>query len=216
MSSRFALHSDIETIRARFRLRGKSSESWAPRWNIGAGDEVPVIRRGRGGQREIVAMRFGLELDYHLLDRSKGAAANIAAASLRRAALLEALFDTQRCIVPADAFYVLPEAKSARPWAFAEDDAALLGFAALWAADLRDPSHRTFAIITTGPNESVALLSESMPAILFPEDEREWLSAGTHPYEAYNLVKPYPAELLRAWPVASLQGDGPDLLARVA
>ena len=55
-----------------------------------------------------------------------------------------------------------------------------------------------------------------MPAILFPEHEREWLSANTSSSAAYNLIKPYPADLMRAWPVAQVQGEGPGLLARVA
>jgi putative SOS response-associated peptidase YedK len=214
MCERFALHSNMAAIRKRFRLRGIGAHEWTPRWNIAAGDKVPVICRGRGGRREIALLSFGLELDYHLLDRTKGPATALPARSLRRAALLQSLFASQRCIVPADAFYVTPE--RARPWAFAEDDTALMGIAAVWVPDPYDDAKGSFAIVTTGPNESVALLSEAMPAILFPEHEREWLSSRTDPYDAYHLIKPYPAELMRAWPVAAREGDGPDLLARVA
>jgi putative SOS response-associated peptidase YedK len=100
-------------------------------------------------------------------------------------------------------------AKGAYPWAFALDDAAMIGIAGLWIGD-------SFAIVSTSPNESVALMDENMPAILFPDDEREWLDSGAEFYDAYNLLKPFPAELMRAWPVAEHSGDGPDLLQRVA
>ena len=170
-------------------------------------------------------LQWGLSIDYHLLDSTKGPATQIPARSLKRAALLQALFETQRCIIPADAFYVtpafLPKGKRApRPWAFALDDDSVMGIAGLWVADPSGRSAGSVAMIATSPNESVVLLSETMPTILFPEDEREWLSHATDPDAAYNIIKPFPAEMMRAWPVAPVEGDvagdGPERLARVA
>jgi putative SOS response-associated peptidase YedK len=220
MCGRFALHSDMTAIQARFRVRGSTPASHAPRWNLRAGDLVPVIRAGRGGRREIVFLSWGFQLDYHLLDVSKGPATQIPGRNFRKAALLQSLFGSQRCIVPADAFYVSPDfapktKHAARPWAFALDDDALMGFAAVWTADPAGRSAGSVTLVGTSPNESVALLTDTMPAILFPENEREWLSAATDPYAAYNIIKPFPGELMRAWPVAHA-ADGPDALARVA
>ena len=141
----------------------------------------------------------------------------IEARSLKRGALLQALFETQRCIVPLDAFYVTPSyTKATRVWAFSLDEDAPMGIAAIWTPALKRPGSGSFAMVATSPNESIALLGNSMPAILFPEHEREWLSANTPAGAAYNLIKPYPADLMRAWPVAPLKSDGPELLARIA
>ena len=219
MCARFALHSDMEKIRARFRVRGKAHAAWAPRWNVTRGDEVPIIRRSEKGKREIALLKWGLELDYHLLDAADGPAIAIPARSLKRAALLQSLFLTQRCILPLDAFYVTPAyAGHARDWAFACAEDGILGVAAIWVPEPRGKHQGSFAIVETSPNESVALLSEAMPAMLFDEHERAWLGPATHPYDAYNLIKPYPADLMRAWPVArnAAETDGPGLLARVA
>jgi len=221
---RFALHSGMTAIQARFRVRG-TPPPHAPRWNVRAGDLVPVIRAGKNGRREIVVLSWGFQLDYHLLDVSRGPVTEIPARNFRKAALLQSLFEAQRCIVPADAFYVSPEfatktKHAPRPWAFALEDDALMGFAAIWTADLSGRTLGSVALVATSPNESVALLAQTMPTILFPEDEREWLSPSSDPYAAYNIIKPFPGELMRAWPVApfSTEGgaEGPGALARVA
>ncbi len=217
MCERFALHSDMASIRARFRVRAKTALECTPRWNLGRGDEIPVIRRGKNGRREIAALKWRLAFEHPLLDSKNGTAASIAARSLKRGALLKSLFETQRCILPLDAFYVTPSyAKAAHPWAFALDEDAPMGIAAIWAPDPKARGADCFAIVSTSPNESVALLDDSLPAILFPEHEREWLSTNTQSATAYNLIKPYPAELMRAWPVAHMKSDGPELLARIA
>jgi putative SOS response-associated peptidase YedK len=217
MCERFALHSELTTIRARFRVRAKTACAWSPRWNLQRGDEIPVIMRGESGRREIAPMKWGLALDHPMLEGKNGSAIFIAARSLKRGALFQALFETQRCIVPLDAFYLTPNyAKAARPWAFALDEDEIMGAAAIWTPPADGQGPARFAMVVTSPNESVALLGETMPAILFEEDEISWLSVRTDPYDAYNLIKPYPADLMRAWPVAPIENDGPALLARIA
>jgi putative SOS response-associated peptidase YedK len=225
MCERFALYSDIDAIAKRFRVRSKTRAEWTPRWNLARGDEVPIIRRAENGRREIVILKWGLEIDYHLIDSSEGPATALPARKLKRAALLQAIFATQRCILPIDAFYATPGyAPKARPWAFSCLAGEALGVAAIWVPDVHGKHAGSFAIATTSPNESVALLSETMPAILFAEDEKPWLSAASDPYHAHRLLKPYPADLMRGWPVAHFKGegktggqtDGPGRLARVA
>ena len=217
MCERFALHSDMASIRARFGVRAKVCSEWTPRWNLERGDEAPIIRRGENGRREIAVLKWGLELDHPLLNINERPATSIAAPSLKRGALLKSLFESKRCILPFDAFYVTPSfASKARPWAFAPDDEMTMGAAAIWLPNPKGNRAGRFALISTSPNESIALLNDAMPAILFPEHEREWLSTNTRSSAAYNLIKPYPADLMRAWPVAHLKNDGPQLLARIA
>jgi putative SOS response-associated peptidase YedK len=217
MCARFALHSDAASIRARFEIRTKVRTLWSPRWNLKRGDEAPIVCRGKNGRRELMLLKWGLELDHPLLETKGGPATGVAARSLKRGAALNALFETRRCIAPIDAFYATPPfASKTHHWAFARDDATIMGVAAIWLPDPDRDKSGHFAIILTSPNESVALLNETMPAVLFQEQEREWLSKNTSTDAAYNLIKPFPADLMHAWPVAKLSGEGPGLLARVA
>ena len=208
MCSRMVRTSEIRALCARFSVHARPPFSADPTWDLSAGDLTPAVRRRPRARRELSLLRWGLVLDHPLFDSTT---LSIRAGALRRAALLESLFMGNRCIVPVDAFYMGPAswAKGARAWAFAMEDAAMIGIAGLWAGD-------NFAIVSTSPNESVALMDETMPAILLPEDERIWLDPNADFYDAYNLLKPFPAELMRAWPVAEDGGDGPDVLRRVA
>jgi putative SOS response-associated peptidase YedK len=63
---------------------------------------------------------------------------------------------------------------------------------------------RTFAIITGPPNELVAPIHDRMPVILPRESWSKWL--GEEPAdrdELQWLLKPYPAERMRAYPVST-------------
>jgi putative SOS response-associated peptidase YedK len=209
MCNRMVRTSELSLLCTRFSVRARPSIAARPTWNLSPGDATPVVRRNRRARRELAMLRWGVKLDHPLFGAKP--ATSLPAGSLGRAALLESLFLTNRCIVPADAFFMGPAAwaKGAHPWAFTLNDAGVIGIAGLWLGE-------SFAIISTSPNESVALMDETMPAILFPEDEREWLDPDAGFYDAYNLLKPFPAELMRAWPVAGHGNDGPDVLRRVA
>ena len=52
MCERFALYSEMDRVRTRFRVRSKTRIDWAPRWNLKPGDAAPVIRRAENGRRE--------------------------------------------------------------------------------------------------------------------------------------------------------------------
>jgi putative SOS response-associated peptidase YedK len=65
---------------------------------------------------------------------------------------------------------------------------------------------RTFTIITAEPNELAAPIHNRMPAIIGPAD----YAAGEEPAETDELLallKPFPAERMRAFPVDRRVGD---------
>jgi putative SOS response-associated peptidase YedK len=63
---------------------------------------------------------------------------------------------------------------------------------------------RSFAIITTTPNELCAELHNRMPVVLGPQVWSEWL--GEEPVDLPRLkalLAPYPAEEMTCWPVSN-------------
>jgi putative SOS response-associated peptidase YedK len=67
---------------------------------------------------------------------------------------------------------------------------------------------RSFAIITTAPNELCAQLHNRMPAILAPEAWPEWL--GEQPADEArlkSLLAPYPSDGMICWPVSARVGN---------
>ena len=59
-------------------------------------------------------------------------------------------------------------------------------------------------IITTQANEVVAKFHERMPVILDRQDFDLWLSQDADQESLLELLKPYPAEEMEAFPVSSI------------
>jgi len=56
------------------------------------------------------------------------------------------------------------------------------------------------------------LFHNRCPLIVEPKDYQRWLSPAERSHLPIDLVRTYPAEGMKAWRVAKLQGNGPHLL----
>jgi putative SOS response-associated peptidase YedK len=110
-----------------------------------------------------------------------------------------------------------------QPYAIALKGGGLMALAGLWET-WRSPAGehvRSFAIITTAPNELCARLHNRMPAILAPEAWPAWL--GEEPAKKAQLkalLAPYPSDGMICWPVSARVGNvktnDPSLIEPVA
>ena len=78
---------------------------------------------------------------------------------------------------------------------------------------------RSATIITTRPNELMATMHDRMPVILKPDAHARWLDQRElKPEELNDLLKPYPADEMEAFPVSTMvnspRNDGPQLIER--
>jgi putative SOS response-associated peptidase YedK len=130
-------------------------------------------------------------------------------------------YQRRRCLVPADGFFEWQKiGKTRQPLLVRRKDQAPFAFAGLWE---RWPQPgggvlRSCTIITCPANELVAPVHDRMPVILAPEDFERWLDAGQA--HGSELLKPYPAALLEAFPVSprvnSPNNDDPECIAPLA
>jgi putative SOS response-associated peptidase YedK len=96
-------------------------------------------------------------------------------------------------------------------------------FAGLWES-WRSPEGETVlscTIITTEPNELMTTIHNRMPVILPSETYEQWLDPAEQKAEQLQgLLKPYPAELMVAYPISTLvnnpSNDMPDCIAPLA
>jgi putative SOS response-associated peptidase YedK len=114
-------------------------------------------------------------------------------------------------LVPVDNFYEWKKiAAGKQPYAIALADQGLMALAGLWE-NWRSPAGewvRSFAIITTTPNELCAELHNRMPVILGLQVWPQWL--GEEPADPARLkavLAPYPAEEMTCWPVSTRVGN---------
>jgi putative SOS response-associated peptidase YedK len=143
-------------------------------------------------------------------------------------------FERRRCLVPVDSFYEWRKtATGKQPYALALADRGIMALASLWE-NWRSPGGpprsrsgaagewvRSFAIITTTPNELCAKIHNRMPVILKPEAWPAWL--GEEPADAPQLkalLAPYPSDGMIAWPVSARVGNvrnnNPSLIEPIA
>jgi putative SOS response-associated peptidase YedK len=80
---------------------------------------------------------------------------------------------------------------------------------------------KTVTIITCEANSLTRRLHDRMPVILAEEDWPKWLGeASANEAELKALLKPYPSEQMKLWPVdknvGNVRNNGPDLIRTVA
>ena len=185
---------------------------FAPSYNVAPQSFQPVVRLDRdSGEREISLLRWGLvpswakeaKIGYSTINARAEEAAS-------KPAFREAL-TKRRCLVPADAFFEWQRSdpKTKRPFAIGLKSGEPYAFAGLWESwrPKEGEPLETFTILTTGPNEIMEPIHNRMPVILEPKDYARWLDPGDPPRPPVDLLRPYPAERMCAWPVSDRVGN---------
>lgn len=224
MCGRFARKSTQQVLAEWFDLELEKMPWFAPSYNAAPQSTQPVVRPSRDtGRQEATLMRWGLvpfwAKDAKIAYSTINARAEDAAA---KPAFREAL-KKRRCLVPADAFYEWQrlEGKNKQPFAFALASGEPYAFAGLWECwRPKEPADATplesFTILTTDPNELMEPVHNRMPVILDPKDYRRWLDPGDPACPPVDLLRPYPAERMIAWPigdrVGNVRNNDPELL----
>ena len=212
MCGRFARKSTQDLLAEWFGIDLEDMPWFAPTFNAAPQSVQPVVRQDRDtGGREFALLRWGL-VPFWAKDPKFGystinARAEEAAA---KPAFRDALRN-RRCLVPADAFYEWQrlDKKTKRPFAFALKSGEPYAFAGLW--DKWQGKDRealeTFTILTTDPNELMEQVHNRMPVILEPQDYDRWLDPEVTERPPVDLLRPFPAERMRAWPVSERVGN---------
>jgi putative SOS response-associated peptidase YedK len=200
------------------------ADELGPRYNVAPTDEAFVVVQ-REERRAITAYRWGLI--PHWADSAKIASRtfNARAETIAAAPAFRDSLRRKRCLVPVDSFYEWRREGSVRqPFSIARSDGRPLALAGLWSG-WRDPStdtvRRTFTIVTTTPNETMASIHDRMPVVLDDAAWDLWLDpAPADPGELLALLEPGegPELELRAVSllVNNVRNDGPELVAPLA
>src|SRR3984893_7828909 len=180
MCGRARLSSDVSEIKLVFSIPPhRPTPNIAASWNVAPTDPLPIVRYdAKAGERSLDVMRWGL-VPFWAKDLKVGFSnINAKAEGIEGKPAFREAFQRRRCLVPVDNFYEWKKtANGKQPYAIALADRRLMALAGLWE-NWRSPAGewvRSFAIITTSPNELCAELHDRMPVILARDNWSVWL-----------------------------------------
>jgi len=185
----------------------------APSYNVAPQSLQPVVRLdNETGQRELTIMRWGL-VPFWAKDSKIGySTINAKSETATTSPAFREAMKRRRCLVPAEWFYEWQkiDAKTKQPYAVGLRDGSLFAFAGLWETwrdKAKDQVLQTYTILTTDPNELMEPIHNRMPVILAPKDYQRWLEPSEPTHLPVDLLRPYPAEEMKAWKVGSAVGN---------
>jgi putative SOS response-associated peptidase YedK len=220
MCGRFASYLPPEAVRSLFQTINPLLNH-GPSWNVAPTQAAMVVRRHpESGDRHLDRLQWGLVPHFTKDLKAARKPINARVETVASSGMFRSALAKRRCIVPADAFYEWRTmADGKQPYAIARRDGAPLAFAGLWEGwnAPEGETLRTFTILTTEANTTMATLHNRMPVILEPADWSQWL--GEDPAAAAELMKPAADDVLHLWAVSravnNVRNNGAELLDRI-
>jgi putative SOS response-associated peptidase YedK len=203
------------------RFGAIADRSLEPRYNAAPGQELPVVTND--APDTISHLQWGLIPGWADDPRIGNRLINARAETVDEKRSFRAAYERRRCLVLADGFYEWAATDAGKqPYRVTLDDGEPFALAGLWErwhpprkqtgldefAD-GDPDSEadpveTFAIVTTEPNAVIEPLHDRMATVLPPDGEQRWLDGDG---DRAELLEPYPAAEMRAYPVSTAVND---------
>ena len=206
MCGRSSITKSQKELEERFGSTFYSDEilKWDPNYNLAPTQDTPVITND--DPEHIRMFRWGL-IPIWTKDESIGnRMINARMETLMEKPSFKGLVKRRRCLVISDGFYEWRKTESGKiPYRICMKDDDSFAFAGLWDSWEKDSGKLyTFTIITMEPNKMMANIHNRMPAMLLKEEERYWLDDNLSTEDIMSVLKPYPDDMMKAYPISKL------------
>lgn len=211
------------------------AEQVPPLFNIAPTQFIPIVRLNSDGRRVLDVARWGLVPSWAKDPAIGNRMINARAETAPEKPAFRDAFRRRRCLIPADGFYEWQQQQQRRrtpadaakvPHFIRMKNERVFFFAGLWERwkdhdDEQQQQHppaalETCTILTTSPNELMAPIHDRMPVIIAQADFELWLDPGSKAEAVEQLLRPFPASDMEAFPVSTRvnnpRNDGPELL----
>jgi putative SOS response-associated peptidase YedK len=198
MCGRFWTLMDYFTIRDKFGAV-PVNESMHANYNTAPTQIAAVVLDENPGV--LVGVQWGLVPSWSKEPKMTYSMINAKAETLHEKPAYRTLVKRHRCVVIADGFFEWKTTgKTKQPYAikYKEGTFAMAGLWDEWKGEDGN-TLRTFTIITTSANKLMKSIHDRMPVILRPEDVAGWLHDADE-----DLLKPFPADEMEAYPISTL------------
>lgn len=175
-----------------------------PNYNLAPGQYFPIITNSDSNHFNV--FKWGLIPFWAKDPKIAFKLINARAETIDKKSSFKVSFSRKRCLVPLDGFYEWKKLnRGKKPYRIVKNDKAIFSVAGLWDTWLNQKNEivNSFTIITVSANEIMKTIHNRMPAILFEEEERNWIDESIPIGDLKNLLKPFPSDLIYAYPVSS-------------
>lgn len=232
MCGRYVTVTKIKAIEKRFNVTAVAPQEYKVNTNISHGEHGPVITSAAPDKLQFFQFGFTPEWadkQYYMVNARAEGDHNkdndpryTGAMGISKKPMFRKAIRSQRCLVVADAFIEGPKKERlSKPYLiYMKDGQRPFAFAGLWDRWINKDSGEvvsSYAIITTVSNALTQKIEHHRsPVILSPEDERDWINPELPLQDALDMLRPYPASLMNAYPIdpaiKSPRANGVDLL----
>ena len=212
MIERYSITVPADVLADRFAV--DVPDFYKPHYNASPTQLLPVITAASKG---ISLFYWGTSPEWANNKVPAEKIINLSAENFEEKPALKRALKKARCIIPADGFYVWRKVgkKTNIPYRFAASDNDVFSFAGMWEEfeDTEGQEIHTFKIITSPPNEQLALFTDRMPLILTRETENLWLNENADEETLLMLLKTSPTVSLNNYPVSPMISNSQQDLA---
>ncbi|WP_347259116.1 SOS response-associated peptidase [Methylocaldum sp.] len=220
MCGRFAQYTDPRRLARRFEILETEIRVFdaRPRYNVAPTQPVLAVRLDDEGERELVALTWGLLPFWAKESKLPYSTLNARAETVAEKPAYRQPFRKRRCLIPTDLFFEWrAEGTGKQPFAIGLQSGEPFALAGLWDRwDGEGQRIESCTIIVTVANPLMATIHDRMPVILPPSTYDVWLDPKTPLETAKALLQPYAAEPMRLYPVSrrvnSPRNDDPSLV----
>lgn len=210
MCGRYTLRARLPDVVAAFDpvIPQLDPATWVERYNVAPSQDVAVVRINSRGDRVLGLVRWGL-IPSWAKEKPKVQPINAKSETVATSGMFRQAFARRRCLLPADGFYEwqrIDDPKRKQPMYVRHKGGNVFAFAGLWERWRPTPDADpvdTCTVLTTTPNALMAPIHDRMPVVVGPADHARWLDRDVPGEAVADLLKPYDAEAMEAWPVST-------------
>lgn len=152
--------------------------SWAARYNVAPGTEIPAVRRRSAASRSMDLMVWGLLPRWRQEDESDARLINARSETVAEKPSFRDAFREKRCLFPSDGFYEWQKVAGGKvPQLMRRPDRQPFAMAGIFESrpGPNGETRMSGAVLTTRANDALQEVHPRMPVVLAPENWDEWL-----------------------------------------
>jgi putative SOS response-associated peptidase YedK len=203
MCGRYSIATKEQKLADRFNI--DLGPNYMPTYNAAPTQLLPVI--SDQSPEGLSMFHWGLIPFWTKGKSSSTKLINARSETIEEKAAFREAFKYRHCLVPADSYFEwkMVGKKAKVPYRILLHDESIFCFAGLWeeSSDLHGHYAYSFTIITAKAPAKLAHLHHRVPVILNRSDEGKWLDQDLPLLERRELLKPFPAEEMKYYPISS-------------